>query len=73
MTNDEEVKNSVECVIQMRKVQKDFFRTRNYALMQQSKVLEKDVDDRAHKLLARINSELEAKEAAQPDLFSEVH
>lgn len=73
MTNDEEVKNFVECVIQMRKVQKDFFRTRNYALMQQSKVLEKDVDDRAHKLLARINSELEAKEAAQPDLFSEVH
>lgn len=73
MTNDDEVKNFVECVIQMRKVQKDFFRTRNYALMQQSKVLEKDVDDRAHKLLARINSELEAKEAAQPDLFSEVH
>ena len=73
MTNDEEVKNFVECVIQMRKVQKDFFRTRNYALMQQSKVLEKDVDDRAHNLLARINSELEAKEAAQPDLFSEVH
>lgn len=73
MTNDEEVKNFVECVIQMRKVQKDFFRTRNYTLMQQSKVLEKDVDDRAHKLLARINSELEAKEAAQPDLFSEVH
>ena len=72
MTNDDEVKNFVECVIQMRKVQKDFFRTRNYALMQQSKVLEKDVDDRAHKLLARINSELEAKEAAQPDLFSEV-
>ena len=73
MTNDDEVKTCVECVIQMRKVQKDFFRTRNYALMQQSKVLEKDVDDRAHKLLARINSELEAKEAAQPDLFSEVH
>ena len=73
MTNDDEVKTFVECVIQMRKVQKDFFRTRNYALMQQSKVLEKDVDDRAHKLLARINSELEAKEAAQPDLFSEVH
>ena len=72
MTNDDEVKTFVECVIQMRKVQKDFFRTRNYALMQQSKVLEKDVDDRAHKLLARINSELEAKEAAQPDLFSEV-
>ena len=73
MTNDDEVKNFVECVIQMRKVQKDFFRTHNYALLQQSKVLEKDVDDRAHKLLARINSELEAKEAAQPDLFSEVH
>lgn len=73
MTNDDEVKTFVECVIQMRKVQKDFFRTRNYALMQQSKVLEKDVDDRAHKLLGRINSELEAKEAAQPDLFSEVH
>lgn len=72
MTNDDEVKTFVECVVQMRKVQKDFFRTRNYALMQQSKVLEKDVDDRAHKLLVRINSELEAEKAAQPDLFSEV-
>ena len=72
MANEDEVKAFVECVIQMRKVQKEFFRTRNYALMQQSKVLEKDVDDRAHKLLAKINSELEAKEAAQPDFFSEV-
>lgn len=72
MANEDEVKAFVESVIQMRKVQKEFFRTRNYALMQQSKVLEKDVDDRAHKLLARINSELEAKEADQPDLFSEV-
>ena len=34
MTNDDEVKTFVECVIQMRKVQKDFFRTRNYAIMQ---------------------------------------
>lgn len=72
MANEDEVKAFVESVIQMRKVQKEFFRTRNYALMQQSKVLEKDVDNRAHKLLARINSELEAKEADQPDLFSEV-
>lgn len=71
MANEDEVKAFVESVIQMRKVQKEFFRTRNYALMQQSKVLEKDVDDRAHKLLARINSELEEKEAAQPGLFSE--
>lgn len=71
MTNDDEIKTFVECVVQMRKVQKDFFRTRNYALMQQSKVLEKDVDDRAHKLLVRINSELEASRTA--DLFSEVN
>lgn len=69
---NEEVKTFVEKVIEMRRVQKEFFRTRNYASMQLSKQLEKDIDDRASKLLARINSELEAKEAAQPDLFSEV-
>lgn len=72
MASDEEVKTFVEKVIEMRRVQKDFFRTRNYASMQLSKQLEKDIDDRAKKLLARINSELEAKEADQPDLFSEV-
>ena len=71
MATEEEVKTFVEKVIEMRRVQKDFFRTRNYASMQLSKQLEKDIDDRAHKLLAKINSEQEAKEAAQPDLFSE--
>lgn len=72
MASDEEVKTFVEKVIEMRRVQKDFFRTRNYVSMQLSKQLEKDIDDRAKKLLAKINSELEAKEADQPDLFSEV-
>ena len=72
MASDEEVKTFVEKDIEMRRVQKDFFRTRNYASMQLSKQLEKAIDDRAKKLLAKINSELEAKEADQTDLFSEV-
>ena len=72
MADSEEIKTFVEKVIEMRRVQKEFFRTRNYAAMQLSKRLESDVDDRAKKLLAKINGELEAKEAAQPDLFSEV-
>lgn len=71
MASDEEVKTFVEKVIEMRRVQKDFFRTRNYASMQLSKQLEKDIDDRAKKLLAKINGELEEKEVAQPGLFSE--
>lgn len=71
MASDEEVKTFVEKVIEMRRVQKDFFRTRNYASMQLSKQLEKDIDDRAKKLLAKINGELEEKETAQPGLFSE--
>lgn len=72
MANEDEVKAFVEKVLEMRRIQKEFFRTRSYAAMQTSKGLERDVDDRAHKLLAKINGELEAKEAAQPDLFSEV-
>lgn len=72
MADSEEIKTFVEKVIEMRRVQKDFFRTRNYASMQLSKKLESDIDDRAKKLLAKINCELDAKEAAQPDLFSEV-
>ena len=71
MASDEEVKAFVEKVIEMRRVQKDFIRTRKYASMQLSKQLEKDIDDRAKKLLAKINGELEEKEAAQPGLFSE--
>ena len=72
MADSEEIKTFVEKVIEMRRVQKEFFRTRNYAAMQLSKRLESDVDDCAKKLLSKINGELEAKEAAQPDLFSEV-
>ena len=70
--NNEEITAFVEQVIQMRKIQKEFFRTRNYTTMQKAKMLEKDVDDRARKLLSQLKKEeSEKQDAAQPDLFGD--
>lgn len=72
MLKTEELKVFVERVMQMRSVQKEFFRTRNYSLMQQSKALEKEVDDRASKLIVQLK-EIEQTElnAKQPMLFGD--
>lgn len=52
----------VEKVMEMRRVQKEFFKTRNYAAMQLSKSLEKDIDDRAGKLMIqRVKDFLKAR------------
>lgn len=69
MADNNEIKAFVKKVIEMRQIQKEFFRTRSYAAMQTSKQLERDVDDLAKKLLAKIDGE---EEASQPDLFSGV-
>lgn len=66
MVKNEDVKRFVELVVQMRKTQKDFFRTKNYSLMQQSKVLEKEVDDMAGKLRNQLS---EQEQAETPGLF----
>lgn len=72
MLKTEELKVFVERVMQMRSVQKEFFRTRNYSLMQQSRAIEKEVDDRASKLIVQLK-EIEQAElnAKQPMLFGD--
>lgn len=72
MLKTEELKVFVERVMQMRSVQKEFFRTRNYSLMQQSKALEKEVDERASKLMAQLKEEEQAElNKKQPMLFGD--
>ena len=72
MLKTEELKVFVERVMQMRSVQKEFFRTRNHPLMQQSKALEKEVDERASKLMAQLKEEEQAElNKKQPMLFGD--
>lgn len=68
MAKTEEIKAFVKQVTEMRRIQREFFRTRSYAAMQLAKSLEKDVDDRARRLLAALEEETEAE---QCDLFAE--
>lgn len=68
MVKTDEMKTFVELVVQMRRLQKEFFKTRNFNVMQASKRFEKDVDDRADKLLKSL-SEQERHE--EPSLFGE--
>lgn len=72
MVKTEEMIDFVEKVMEMRRVQKEFFKTRNYAAMQLSKFLEKDIDDRAGKLMSQLKAmEQEEQDAQQPGLFGE--
>lgn len=72
MVKTEEMIDFVEKVMEMRRVQKEFFKTRNYAAMQLSKSLEKDIDDRAKKLMSQLKAmEQEEQDAQQPGLFGE--
>ena len=61
---ESEIRNFVELVVEMRRTQKEFFKSRNYTIMQKSKILEKEVDEKAREIL----KSFEAPEA-QPDLF----
>lgn len=62
---ESEVKQFVELVVEMRRAQKKFFKSRNYTVLQESKILEKEVDERAAEILNGFNQD----EVNQPDLF----
>ena len=64
---ENEIKQFVELVVEMRRTQKEFFKNRNYTVMQKSKILEKEVDERAAVILNGFNQDVEN----QPDLFGE--
>ena len=62
-----EIKQFAELVVEMRRTQKEFFKSRSYTVMQKSKILEKEVDEKAAKILNGFNQDVEK----QPDLFGE--
>lgn len=64
---ENEIKQFVELVVEMRQTQKEFFNSRNYTFMQKSKILEKEVDEKAAEILNSFNQDAEN----QPDLFGE--
>lgn len=65
--SESETKQFVELVVEMRRAQKRFFKSRNYTVLQESKILEKEVDERAAEILNGFNQ----NEVNQPDLFGE--
>lgn len=64
---ENEIKQFAELVVEMRRTQKEFFKSRSFTVMQKSKILEKEVDERAAKILNGFNQDAEN----QPDLFGE--
>lgn len=64
---ENEIKQFVELVVEMRRTQKEFFKSRNYTVMQNAKILEKEVDSKASELLKKLS----APEENQPDLFGD--
>lgn len=64
---ENEIKQFAELVVEMRRTQKEFFKSRSFTVMQKSKILEKEVDERAAKILNGFNQDVEN----QPDLFGE--
>lgn len=64
---ENEIKQFVELVVEMRRTQKEFFKSRNYTVMQKAKILEKEVDERSAEILNGFNQDVEN----QPDLFGD--
>ena len=64
---ENEIKQFAELVVEMRRTQKEFFKSRNYTVMQKSKILEKEVDEKAAEILKDFRQDVEK----QPDLFGE--
>lgn len=62
-----EIRQFVELVVEMRRTQKEYFKFRNYTVMQKSKILEKVVDKRAAEILNGFKQDV----GNQPDLFGE--
>lgn len=65
--SESETKQFVELVVEMRRTQKEFFKSRSYTVMQKSKILEKEVDERAAEILNGFKQDVEN----QTDLFGE--
>lgn len=64
---ENEIKQFAELVVEMRRTQKEFFKSRNYTVMQNAKILEKEVDEKAAEILKGFNQ----YEENQPSLFGE--
>ena len=64
---ENEIKQFAELVVEMRRTQKEFFKSRSFTVMQKSKILEKEVDERAAEILNGFKQDVEN----QPDLFGE--
>ena len=64
---ENKIKQFAELVVEMRRTQKEFFKNRSYTVMQKSKILEKEVEERAAEILNSFNQDVEN----QPDLFGE--
>ncbi|MBQ3799619.1 MAG: hypothetical protein II837_04910 [Treponema sp.] len=57
MSVQEEAEVFVGKVLEMRRVQKEFFKNRSYAAMQLAKSLEKEVDDLAERLSRHLDEQ----------------
>lgn len=64
---ENEIKQFAELVVEMRRTQKEFFKSRSFTVMQKAKILEKEVDERAAEILNGFNQDVKN----QPDLFGE--
>lgn len=60
---EEKLKSVVALAVEMRKAQKEYFKSRDYVALRQSKILEKRFDEEAQKLL-------EPPTIQEPDLFT---
>lgn len=48
---EEKLKSVIALAVEMRKAQKEYFKSRDYVALRQSKILEKRFDEEAQKLL----------------------
>lgn len=61
---EDKLKSIIALAVEMRKAQKEYFKTRDYVALRQSKILEKRFDEEAQKLLA-------PPAVSEPNLFTE--
>ncbi len=60
---EEKLKSVIALAVEMRKAQKEYFKTRDYVALRQSKILEKRFDEEAQRLI-------EPPTVKEPDLFT---
>lgn len=61
---EEKLKSIIALAVEMRKAQKEYFKTRDYVALRQSKILEKRFDEEAQKLQS-------PPESPEPNLFDQ--